>query len=95
MVFRVSLSSLCFLHSHGYLLGCVCSVSSTLIRLVLIFALQNAFSKLATYGFDLYKMIVVDILHDFLLGVWKAIFTHLIWILHAIGQAAVDALDSW
>ena len=28
-------------------------------------------------------MLVVDILHEFELGVWKAIFTHLIRILHA------------
>ena len=28
-------------------------------------------------------MLVVDLLHEFELGVWKAIFTHLIRILHA------------
>jgi hypothetical protein len=28
-------------------------------------------------------MLVVDILHEFELGVWKALFTHLIRILHA------------
>ena len=28
-------------------------------------------------------MLIVDLLHEFELGVWKAIFTHLIRILHA------------
>lgn len=28
-------------------------------------------------------MLVVDLMHEFELGVWKALFTHLIRILHA------------
>jgi len=28
-------------------------------------------------------MLVVDMMHEFELGVWKALFTHLIRILHA------------
>ena len=28
-------------------------------------------------------MLVVDLLHEFELGVWKALFTHLIWLLYA------------
>jgi hypothetical protein len=39
-------------------------------------------------------MIVVDLLHDVLLGVWKAIFTHLIRILYSIGGSAVETLDA-
>jgi len=34
-------------------------------------------------------------LHEFKLGVWKAIFTHLMWILHAIGGNAVQDLNKW
>jgi hypothetical protein len=30
-------------------------------------------------------MLVVDLMHEFELGVWKAIFTHLICLLHAAG----------
>jgi len=30
-------------------------------------------------------MLVVDLMHEFELGVWKAIFTHLIRLLHAAG----------
>jgi hypothetical protein len=36
---------------------------------------------------------VVDLLHEFELGVWKAIFTHLMRILHAIGGNAVQDLN--
>lgn len=34
-------------------------------------------------AFDISKMMVVDLMHEFELGVWKALFTHLIRILHA------------
>ncbi|ETW76907.1 hypothetical protein HETIRDRAFT_328118 [Heterobasidion irregulare TC 32-1] len=45
---------------------------------------QNAFSmKLSKYGFNFYDLFVVDLLHEFELGVWKAIFTHLLRILWA------------
>ena len=40
-------------------------------------------------------MLVVDLLHEFELGVWKALFTHLIRILHAAAPhgSFVDELD--
>jgi len=40
-------------------------------------------------------MLVVDLMHEFELGVWKAIFTHLIRILHAAapGGHLVAELD--
>jgi len=40
-------------------------------------------------------MLVVDLLHEFELGVWKTLFTHLIRILHAAapGDQAVIDLD--
>ena len=31
-------------------------------------------------------MMVVDLLHEFELGVWKALFTHLIRVLHAASE---------
>jgi hypothetical protein len=42
-------------------------------------------------------MLVVDLLHEFELGVWKALFTHLIWILYAAapGGSLVAKLDQW
>ena len=33
-------------------------------------------------------MLVVDLLHEFELGVWKALFTHLIRILYAAGHGS-------
>lgn len=38
-------------------------------------------------------MFVVDLLHEFELGVWKALFIHLIRILEAAGTGLVDELD--
>jgi hypothetical protein len=40
-------------------------------------------------------MLVVDLLHEFELGVWKTIFTHLIRLLHAAapGGKLVAELD--
>jgi hypothetical protein len=40
-------------------------------------------------------MLVVDLLHEFELGVWKALFTHLIRILYAAapGGSLVAELD--
>ena len=41
------------------------------------FAIQNAFSEhLSKYGLDFHSMFIVDLLHEFKLGVWKATFTH-------------------
>ncbi|KAF8834345.1 hypothetical protein BDN67DRAFT_992684 [Paxillus ammoniavirescens] len=41
---------------------------------------KNAFSdRLGHLGFNFYLMLVVDLLHEFELGVWKAIFIHLLY----------------
>ena len=42
-------------------------------------------------------MLVVDLLHEFEFGVWKALFTHLIRILHAAAPhgGLVADLDRW
>jgi hypothetical protein len=50
------------------------------------YAVQNAFSEaLGPLGFDHHEMLVVDLMHKFELGVWKAIFIHLIRLLYAAG----------
>ncbi|KAJ2921071.1 hypothetical protein H1R20_g16022, partial [Candolleomyces eurysporus] len=55
---------------------------------------QNAFSKLlAQFGFDFYKIIPPDLLHEFELGVWKAVFIHLVHILHAEGGGKIQELN--
>jgi hypothetical protein len=43
-------------------------------------------------------MLVVDLLHEFELGVWKAIFTHLLRILYAAapgGQLIAELNQRW
>jgi hypothetical protein len=53
-------------------------------EIFLLTSLQNTFGdKLGKFGFDPYVMLVVDLMHEFELGVWKAIFSHLIRLLHA------------
>ncbi|KAG1835329.1 hypothetical protein DFJ58DRAFT_670446, partial [Suillus subalutaceus] len=40
---------------------------------------SNAFSeRLGCIGFNLFAMLIIDLLHEFELGVWKALFIHLI-----------------
>ncbi|KAJ3524924.1 hypothetical protein NMY22_g10792 [Coprinellus aureogranulatus] len=57
-------------------------------------ASENAFShKLSSLGFDLYRMLVVDFMHEFELGVWKAVFIQLLRILDASSKASLSELD--
>jgi hypothetical protein len=44
---------------------------------------QNAFIERLGSDFDLSRMLVVDFMHEVELGVWKALFVHLIRILYA------------
>lgn len=56
--------------------------------------IQSAFSeRLAKHGFNMFDMFLVDQLHEFELGAWKAIFTHLMRILHAAGGNAIQDLN--
>lgn len=58
--------------------------------------LQNTFGeKLGPFGFDPFVMLVVDLMHEFELGVWKMIFKHLLRLLHAAALAGrlVSELD--
>ena len=45
------------------------------------------------FGFDFHTMLVVDFMHEFELGVWKALFKHLIRILFASGGSAISNLN--
>jgi hypothetical protein len=38
-------------------------------------------------------MLVVDLMHEFELGVWKALFIHLLRMLNALDKALLDELD--
>ncbi|KAJ3512102.1 hypothetical protein NLJ89_g3716 [Agrocybe chaxingu] len=55
---------------------------------------RNAFSeRLFEHGFNFYQMFTPDLLHEFELGVWKAVFIHLIRILYAYGNDTIQALN--
>lgn len=41
----------------------------------------------------MYDMFVVDLMHEFELGVWKAVFIHLLRILQAVDPALINELD--
>ena len=42
---------------------------------------------------DIYSLLTVDLLHEFELGVWKALFTHIIHILAVHSPNSVNELD--
>jgi hypothetical protein len=39
-------------------------------------------------------MFVPDLMHEFELGVWKAVFTHLMRVLHTYGHDTISNLNS-
>ncbi|KZT55342.1 hypothetical protein CALCODRAFT_437337 [Calocera cornea HHB12733] len=49
----------------------------------------NAFSPLASLGFNIFSALVVDVMHETELGVWKAVLVHLLRILHAHDPSTV------
>ncbi|KAG2739245.1 hypothetical protein P692DRAFT_201729926 [Suillus brevipes Sb2] len=58
---------------------------------------QNTFAeKLGPLGFDVFRMLIVDFMHECELGTWKALFTHLVRLLYALpgGDRLVAALDN-
>ncbi|KAF9029873.1 hypothetical protein BJ165DRAFT_1359164 [Panaeolus papilionaceus] len=57
-------------------------------------ATQNAFSvRLREFGFDFHSIIAPDLMHEFELGVFKSFFTHLLRILHSVGDGAIQTLN--
>lgn len=61
---------------------------------ILLIILQSAFiSALSEFGLDFFSLFVVDLMHEFELGVWKAVFTHLVRILHTQGADIIAEFD--
>ena len=55
---------------------------------------QNAFSQtLFEHGFNFFRMLTVDLLHEFELGLWKDFFTHLVRILEFLGAGTVQTFN--
>ncbi len=56
---------------------------------------ENAFSEhLSQFLFQVFEILVVDQMHEFELGVWKALIIHLVCILNALGQSQVQEFNS-
>lgn len=66
--------------------------------LALRYHFQNSFSERisgVSETFNFFLMFVVDLLHEFEHGVWKAIFMHLMRILYAVGGTSLKELNYW
>lgn len=56
--------------------------------------LQNAFSdRLARFGFNVFNIFPVDLMHEIELGVWKALLIHLFRILESANENLLHELD--
>jgi hypothetical protein len=49
--------------------------------------------RLGQFGFNVFIMLVVDLLHEFELGVWCMLLVHLLRILTSINKDLVHELD--
>ncbi|KAG2142779.1 uncharacterized protein EDB93DRAFT_1088702 [Suillus bovinus] len=78
--------SLIYEKNHG--------VDSTAVELLLKPDSWNMFSDhLHTFGFNVFIVLVVDLLHEFELGVWCMLLVHLLRILHSSNKDLIHELD--
>jgi hypothetical protein len=55
--------------------------------------MQNAFVDRLGLSFNPSRMLVVDFLHEFELGIWKNLFMHILQIIQSLKKLA--ELDNW
>jgi hypothetical protein len=58
---------------------------------------ENAFvDKLGPLGFDAFRILIVDFMHECELGTWKVLFIHLVHLLYMLpgGDGLVARLDN-
>ncbi|EIW76332.1 hypothetical protein CONPUDRAFT_15727, partial [Coniophora puteana RWD-64-598 SS2] len=56
---------------------------------------QNAFSHaLQEFDFSVFQMLTVDLLHEFELGVWKSLLSHLVRMLYSMGGQKVHEFNN-
>ncbi|OCH83665.1 hypothetical protein OBBRIDRAFT_765060 [Obba rivulosa] len=84
--------------ARKWVFECGYALSSKRLGRVLDYAslipIQSAFSqRLSSFGFNHYSLLVPDLLHEFELGVWKAVFTHLMRILYAAGGDKIQEFN--
>lgn len=64
------------------------------LLLLIAFVLQNAFSdRLSRFGLNFFLLFLIDLLHEVELGIWKALFVHLLHILEAADETMLYELD--
>ncbi|KZT63977.1 hypothetical protein DAEQUDRAFT_815297 [Daedalea quercina L-15889] len=81
-----------WIFERGYTLAS--KAISTIMDPISVLPTQSAFSvRLADTGFNFYSVFVPDVLHEFELGVWKAIFIHLLRILYAEGKDRIQIMN--
>ncbi|KAG2072363.1 hypothetical protein BDR04DRAFT_1013541, partial [Suillus decipiens] len=51
--------------------------------------------RLSSLGFNFFPMLVVNLLHEFELGVFKSIFKHLMTLLYAINPETIIVLNEF
>ena len=49
--------------------------------------------RLSEVDFDLFQILVVDLMHEVEQGVWKALFIHLLRMLDSKGGSLINELD--
>lgn len=71
-----------------------CESSVSLVNIVSR-PFKNAFSESERLGdyIDFFTLLVVDLMHEFELGVWKAVLTHLIRILSSLKKHELQIFD--
>ena len=89
------------LYENGYALSAECvdgmlkdgslvptKVGTLHLALIIVLTLlQNVFSQaLFQFRFNFFRMLTVDLLHEFELGLWKDFLTHLVRILEFLGS---------
>ena len=73
---------------------CLISVLPKYVILIITDLMQNAFSdRLAPMGFNIFKTLLPDEMHEIALGIWRSLFTHLLRILMAEDEALIIELD--
>ena len=72
----------------------VCILRCKVVLKCLTLVVQNAFSeRLSHTNFNFFLMLVVDLLHEFELGVWKSILIHLLHIVNSLKGTGLAELD--
>ena len=74
--------------SHLFQQQYVLRVTLPLLLSITLNALQNAFHSKFT-GFNTFLLFVVDLMHEFELGVFKDFLIHLLRLLHSCGPATI------